>query len=270
MKVWVVLHDLALVTVLVAWLRARGQPAWGAIAYAWNPLVLVEFAGSGHNDPTAMLWLVVALASAEKRPVFSALALSVAALTKLAPLVALPFLLVRWPWRARLTAVTLLAVGLGCFWLETRGANSGLSAYWRSWRNNELAFVYLERLAGGAARARWLAGAIVAAVVFAAVARGRPAWLATRRALRIGVLVAPVAHAWYFAWPLVLEPLAPSAPWLLLSLTAVLSYGVFATPLEGGGFHLGLAWRWVEYGVPLALAVALVLRRAPVAGEEAV
>jgi len=60
---------------------------------------------------------------------------------------------------------------------------------------------------------------------------------------------------------MVLEPLAPSAPWLLLSLTVILSYGVFMPPPEGGGFHLPVAWRWVEYGLPLALAAALTFAR---------
>ena len=58
-----------------------------------------------------------------------------------------------------------------------------------------------------------------------------------------------------------LEPLAPSAPWLLLSLTAVLSYGVLTPTAQGTGFHLPLAWRWVEYGLPLGLALAIAAMR---------
>jgi hypothetical protein len=59
----------------------------------------------------------------------------------------------------------------------------------------------------------------------------------------------------------VFEPLRPSAPWLLLSFMMILNYGVLATAPEARSFHLPLAWRWVEYGVPAVLAAGLALRR---------
>ncbi len=259
MKVWIVLHDLALVALLLAWMQRRGRSPAAATAYAWCPLAVVEFAGSGHNDPTALVWLVAALMAAERRPSLSALALAAGALTKLAPLAAAPFLVARWPWRARLLGGTLLASGLGWFWVETRGSDSGLTAYWRTWRNNELVFHYLAQWTGNLAGARALASALVAVLVAALLWRGREAAVATRATLRAGLLVSPVAHPWYFAWPVALEPIAPTPAWLLLSLTSVLSYGLLAPPLEGGRFHLPLGWRWVEYGVPLLLAGALAL-----------
>ncbi|HEY2954344.1 MAG TPA: glycosyltransferase 87 family protein [Candidatus Eisenbacteria bacterium] len=254
-KAWVALHDVALVLVLIAWLKRRGRSAVAAIAYAWNPLVLVEYAGTGHNDPTALLWLVVALALARERPVASALALALGSLTKLAPLLALPFLLRHWPWRARIVALAPIAAGLGWFWNETRGTSSGLSAYWQGWRNNQLAFHYLERMAGSYPRARTIALVLLAALVAWALLRVATAAAATRLSMRGALLLSPVLHPWYLGWDLVLEPLRPSWPWLLLSLTAVLNYGVLRVPAEGRDFHLPLAWRWVEYGAPLALGI---------------
>ena len=259
-KAWVVLHDVALVLVLLAWASRLGASPVLVIAYAWNPLVLVEYAGSAHNDPTALLWLVVALVLARERPVFSALALVAGVLTKLAPLAALPFLMRRWPWRARVTALGLLALGLGGFLAETRGPNSGLHAFWGAWRNNELAFHYLERVTGGFATARGTALVLLAALMAWAFVKIPSDGAATRLALRGSLLLSPVLHPWYLGWALAFEPLGLSGPWLLLSLTAVLNYGVFATPAEGRDFHLPLAWRWVEYGAPLALAILLALR----------
>jgi hypothetical protein len=263
MKTWVVLHDLALVALLIAWAGRRGAGPQAAIAYAWNPLVVVEYAGSGHHDATAILWLMAALVMAERRPILSAFALAVGALVKLAPLAALPFLLARWPWRARITALLTISGGLGWLWSETRGADSGLTAYVRTWSNNELAFVYLARLVGDPITARWAALAIVAALTATLVIarRAREAETDTRSTLRAGFLISPVAHPWYLGWVLAFEPLGPSAPWLLLSLTAILSYGVLASPAEGGGFHLSLAWRWIEYGLPLTVALVLAASR---------
>ena len=259
-KAWVILHDLALVAVLLAWARRRGESPVPVIAYAWNPLVLVEYAGSGHNDPVALLWLAVALSLARERPVASALALALGALTKLAPLAALPFLLRGWPWRARLTALALIGGGLVWFLALARGPDSGLGAFWGTWANNELAFHYLARLTGGHAAARGVALALLAGLVLWALLRIGSDAAATRLVLRGSLLLTPVLHPWYLGWTLALEPLGASWPWLLLSLTAVLNYGVLSTPAEGRAFHLPLAWRWVEYGAPLLLAILLALR----------
>ena len=258
MKLWVVLHDLALCLLLVGWLKRRGADPVEAIAYAWCPLVLVEFAGSGHSDPTAMVWLVAALMTYRERPLLSAAALTIAALTKLVPLLALPFLLRAWPARARVLALGLLAAGLGAYLWLARGADSGLAAYARSWRHNELAFHYLEAWLADGIRARWAAAVLVALAAGLLLLRGATPEAGGRLTTRVALLLSPVVHPWYLGWTMALEPLTPSAPWVLLSLTCVLSYGVFAPPAEGAGFHPPLAWRWIEYGAPLALGAVLV------------
>ena len=260
MKCWIVLHDLALVGVLLHWCARRGASTLPVIAYAWNPLVVLEYAGSGHHDPTGILWLVVALAWLESRPLLSAAAFAAAVLVKLVPLVALPFLFVRWPWRARALALVLVAAGLGVFLARATGPASGLEAYSARWRNNELAFHYLAAMLGDA-RARGAVAGLVVFVTGLLLWRRTEVASATRTALRTLLLAGPVLHPWYLGWALAFEPLAPSWPWLVLSALALLNYGVLAAPGEGGSFHLALAWRWLEYGLPLALAVALTAGR---------
>ncbi len=265
-KAWVVLHDLALVAALMAWSsRSRGSAAW-ALAYAWNPLVLVEYSGSGHNDPTSTLGLVLALAWCDRRPVASALALSWGALTKLAPLVALPFLLGRWTWRARLVALGLLVPGLAWFALETRASFSGLRVYWSVWRNNELVFHLVERALGSFTFARVVTLGAVALLVAWMAWRRRPPAAATRTALGAALVTGPVVHPWYAGWVLAFEPLAISPAWIALSALMVLNYGWLATPAEGRAFHPPLAWRWIEYGTPALLGIAALAWRRPRAG----
>ncbi len=262
-KLWVAAHDLALVGVLLAWsARARGSAAW-ALVYAWNPLVLVEYAGTGHNDPTAMLGLAIALATCDRRPALSALALSWGALVKLAPLVALPFLWPRWNARARVLCVAFLVPGLAWFALETRATYSGLAAYWGQWRNNELVFHLAERALGGFGRARAATLALVAAVAVACLWRRLAPHESSRRVLGTALVTSPVVHPWYAGWFLMLEPHGPSWPWLLLAALLPLNYGFLVTPGEGRSFHAPLAWRWIEYGLPLlaGLALAIAARR---------
>jgi hypothetical protein len=260
-KIWVVLHDLALVGVLMAWSAAsRGSPAW-ALVYAWNPLVLVEFAGTGHNDPTAMLGLALALWLRERAPVASGLALAWGTLVKLAPIVALPFLWRSWPWRARLACLAVQVPGLALFAWATRASHSGLAAYWGQWRNNELAFLLAERALGSFGRARVLTLTLVGGVAVWALAKRVATPRATRAVLGTALVTAPVVHPWYAGWVLIFEPLQLSWPWLLLSGLMILNYGLLAAPAEGRGFHPPLSWRLIEYGLPLALALTLGWRR---------
>lgn len=265
MKLWVTLHDLALVALLAWWSTRRTGSALPALAYAWNPLVIVEYAGQGHHDPTGIVWLVAALALSRERKRLSAVALSVGALVKVFPLLALPFVWRDWSRPARVIAVVLLVSGFGSFAWMTTGSDSGLRAYASVWANNELFFHYLQAVFRDPRLSRALAVVVVLGVVLALLARRADPPNGTRWTLRAALLAGPVLHPWYLGWALALEPLGPSAPWLLLSFTSLLAYGVGIPPADGGAFHLPLALRWVEYGAPLALAAALwlVRRRLP-------
>jgi hypothetical protein len=48
------LADLAVAAMLAGWIRSTGGRNYQVAIYAWNPLVVVEFASSGHNDALAI------------------------------------------------------------------------------------------------------------------------------------------------------------------------------------------------------------------------
>ena len=50
MKAALVVCDLLTMVVLLAWLRDTGRSPWLVLVYAWNPLVILEIAHSGHID----------------------------------------------------------------------------------------------------------------------------------------------------------------------------------------------------------------------------
>jgi len=60
-KTVLVLFDLATVLLVVALLRLAGKHIGWSVAYAWCPLVIKEFANSGHLDSVAMMLSVLAL-----------------------------------------------------------------------------------------------------------------------------------------------------------------------------------------------------------------
>src|SRR5713101_2792505 len=67
LKVAFVVCDLAIVLVLLDVLRFRRQGAHLVLAYAWNPLLAVEVAGSGHVDIVGALLLLVSAAALGRR-----------------------------------------------------------------------------------------------------------------------------------------------------------------------------------------------------------
>ena len=78
-----------------------GLQMLGTLAYLWNPLVVVEFAGEGHNDSVLILFVIATLvASAARWPAVSIAALMLGVLIKYLPAMFVPALLV-YLWRTR-------------------------------------------------------------------------------------------------------------------------------------------------------------------------
>lgn len=61
MKSWIVVFDLATIWLLIGILRFTSKPVGWSLAYAWCPLVLKEFANSGHLDSIAVCLTTLAV-----------------------------------------------------------------------------------------------------------------------------------------------------------------------------------------------------------------
>jgi alpha-1,6-mannosyltransferase len=92
-----VLVDLVAVVLIGAALRAISQPAERVIAYAWHPLPIFEFAGSGHIDALMICFIALALfARAHQKFGIAGFALGAATLVKFFPVILLPAIYRRW------------------------------------------------------------------------------------------------------------------------------------------------------------------------------
>jgi alpha-1,6-mannosyltransferase len=94
-----VLVDLVTVGLAAATLRAIGQPAERVIVYAWHPLPIFEFAGSGHIDALMICFIALAVfARVRQKFGIAGFALGAATLVKvkLIPVVLLPAVYRRW------------------------------------------------------------------------------------------------------------------------------------------------------------------------------
>lgn len=164
LKAFLVLIDLVLCAMMILLLHKLDLPVWRAVLYAWNPLPVLEIAGSGHVDGAGMALFLAALllllgyggrraGAAASGAVFAA-----AALVKLFPLVLAPvlFLLAPRPRRPYFLAgfcggLTLLSIP---FLPDLVRILDSLGAYAKNWEFAGFAFNALRGATGSGSLAR--------------------------------------------------------------------------------------------------------------------
>jgi len=96
------LFDIGTIIVLWLLLSHMGLPKRNIILYAWNPLPIYEFAGSGHTDSALLFFTLLTLLLFARQKYFGSFtALGLAIISKLLPLVFLPFLFFAVPGRRK-------------------------------------------------------------------------------------------------------------------------------------------------------------------------
>ena len=99
--------------------RDRAIAEWLALVYAWNPLVILEVAHSGHIDALGALWIAVsAWMLSTGRGMRAAIAFVIAVATKLLPIVLVPLY---WK-RIRLRDAAVAALVLAALYFPFRSA----------------------------------------------------------------------------------------------------------------------------------------------------
>jgi len=255
-----------LVLLLLAWMfRDEKDRAFRIAVYAWNPLVILEFAGSGHNDVLALLGIVGGLALLQKRPALSNVSITLATMAKVFPVVLLPVWIRRagWPekrsgwWAAGLagavSVLVLLPYGHGL-----KALRADLAHYEANWKNYHASlYTIIDWLTGGGTR--------IPAIVAAAVIWGLALWLAWKRAeparaayLLIGTALAfwPNGYPWYFTWIVPLLCFFPNPAWLLLTVLQFLSYNVLIGYGILGQFRFDPFLQWLVYAPFYSLLIS--------------
>jgi len=97
----------ALIQLLVSFGFARQR----VLIYAWHPLVVWEFAGSGHLDAMVIAFIALALlAHRKRRETLTVVLLACATCVKLFPAALFPAFYKRWSWKMPLTFVATIVV----------------------------------------------------------------------------------------------------------------------------------------------------------------
>ena len=130
------LFDLGCVAVIILILSACRLPLQRCIVYAWHPLPILEFAGSGHCDSIGIFFLLLCvLFLLRGLPYAGAGVLALSALAKVFPAVFVPFILARRP--AAIAVCIICAVVAYAPFMDA-GAQlfSSLSVYAHDWYFN--------------------------------------------------------------------------------------------------------------------------------------
>ncbi|HEV2616068.1 MAG TPA: glycosyltransferase 87 family protein, partial [Candidatus Acidoferrales bacterium] len=200
------LADLLTVFLLAGCLGSSSHRNFRLAIYAWNPLVVVEFAGTGHSDALALAALVAAVLIIRSRIGVSTFLLAVATLLKVFPVLLFPVWLRRagWPrsgvsWVAGCASAALAGL---CFWpyraawAQIPSTMAYFSAHWQD--NNASLFSVLKAFSGTADWASGIGVGIVAALALWAAARRLEPERAAYLIFGAILLLSPNAYSWYF------------------------------------------------------------------------
>ncbi len=222
------LAALAMVALVLLATRLSPRPAFAAAFVGWNPLLVLHFAGGGHNDAWMMAFVLAALAlAASGRRALAGVSWALAIAVKWVPLLFLPLRLLEARRVGRridhrglgIAAVVIVAIATwryGLAWLGAIGPLAGNLA------EDRAAYAIPVRLAG----VLGLPEGAVAAVFAAAFALAyawllREAWRGRARlALTAGLLLVATSWLvpWYAVWAVPLAAVEEDRPARLLAL----------------------------------------------------
>ena len=267
MKATLLVFELAGVLLLLRLLDDWGLPRARILIYAWHPLTLWEFAGSGHVDAAVVTFVALALWARRREAAWlTGSALAAAALVKFFPAVLFPALYRRWDWKMPVAAAATVIIA----YLPFSGAGSAVLGFLPGYLHEEGlqsgSGFFLWNLARSVAPLEHVGPALYLALAAAALLllavhslfTTAGGYLASAMTLAIAAMVLLSPHyPWYFAWIVPLICFTPRPSVLYLTVACPLLYFVPGGPDPEGA---RLRFEWAIYG-PFAALVAFELWR---------
>src|SRR6266404_5830648 len=237
MKLTIVGFELTTVWLLMVLLASFGMPRQRILIYAWHPLAVWEFAGSGHIDPLAFAFIALALLARKRNwETATGISLGLATLAKLFPIVLFPALYKRWGWKMPIALVATIVAGyLPYLGVGLRGVLGFIPGYAqeRGIVSGEQFFILglVDRLLGvklpNAIFISFAGAVLLGLALWSVFKRDDDDSTYLKRSLVLGtafmVLFAP-DFAWYFAWLIPFLCFVPSIPVFYLTVASFFLY----------------------------------------------
>jgi len=262
LKVAFVLCDFAIVLLLLDILRRDRQGMHWVLAYAWNPLLATEVAGSGHIDIVGALLLLISFyALGRQWRTVAAVAFGLAVSVKFLPIVLLPLY---WK-RVRIRDAILAAIVVGLLYIPFLQREwipiGSLGTYVQSFRFNDPVFAALERVA---APQLVTALAVFLGFVIAIGMRKRSASLSADAfawPMAGSLLCAPVVYPWYLLWTLPFVRSVSTLPIIIWTVSIIPTYVVWYLRALGRPWLLPGWVMLLEYGSVATAGTIIVFLR---------
>ncbi|WP_198013924.1 hypothetical protein [Desulforegula conservatrix] len=286
-RLLIILLDSLSILVMIRIAMKAEIPSSRIILYAWNPLVVMETASSGHIDSAAVFFLILSIymltacaPDKESRQIYFASALRFFAagvaftfsfLIKLLPVIFLPICLIYAGYKKSMifisgfiAAVILLVVP---FLPDIQNVLKTLDVYARNWEFSGFIFRELRQTTGNGNMAR-----IVIMAVFALFALGIYGQAFQKKTSNgfdaksffrsiyilclVFLLLTPTLHPWYAVYLASIFPFVPGASGICMTFAVLLSYRVL--------IPYRLTGQWTESDL-----VAMLIFAAPVVASSA-
>jgi alpha-1,6-mannosyltransferase len=216
MKAAMVICEIIAFVLLARLLSLEGLPTARALVYAWHPLPVWEFAGSGHVDAALIALSAASLwAARRRRDGLDGFFLAAATLTKFYPAVLLPALYRRWDCRLPAMFVAVIVIA----YLPFMSAGSRFLGFLPGYASQEgfdahgagfYLLTLLQQMPGlaGLDAKIYSIDAIAALVTFSAVLvlRGdsaRPTYAMAAALAGLFMVLVSAHYPWYFCWLIV-------------------------------------------------------------------
>ncbi len=262
LKLALMLCDLVTMMVVWRWLRLTGRSEWLVLAFAWNPLVILEVAHSGHMDVLGAMWIAIAAyALSAQRSMLASIAFVLAVATKLLPIVVAPLFWKRVRWRDAAAAAMLVPL---LVWPFLDGSHIGVPNVIGRRFNGPI----FQWIAGETwdKTASFIASAVAVAAGLLAAAwcrfklgRDDPASWAWPMALSLAC--APVVYSWYLLYLTPFLWTSATLPLIAWNFTVLPTYVVWERVRLGGRWAVPAPVVAVEYATVAIVAVATWLTR---------
>ena len=257
MNLTFILFDLFTMLMLMFILRDLRMDLKRIIIYAWNPLIIMEFAGSGHLDSAGIFFLMLALYLCTKKRTYSpTIFLSLSFLNKFLPLIFLPFILTR----KKVLNLVIFLLTVATLYIPFSGAGKkiflSLLIYSQQWVFNASLYEVFLWMVSSPLKARG-----ISFVVLFLIVTGLFVWYKVKKgnedeglvyrvsfiALGSLLLLTPVLHPWYLCWMVPLLVIYPNRAWMFLTGSVFLSYWVLKGYVETGVWKESVMVKTVEY-----------------------